>query len=312
MHHKPLVSIIILSFNHQNFIEEAVLSAISQQGNFISEIIIGDDASNDDTQIILKNLQTKYPKIIKLNFQTKNIGVWENLSSTIKKSSGSYLALLDGDDFWLDPFKIDKQLELILSDESIGLVHTNFKQLKEDKLISDNVLNPALVPQGFIYNKLMISNFIANSTVLVKRHAILNAITTLNQYKDVLFIQDYPIWLHISMYNKIAFLAQSTLMYRVLPISHSHFQSIDQKIQRITEVFQLKIFFSKNMEAITKADFINIEALYLRERQLLLWKNHKNINLNFTDLIKHYKTHRKLLPILKFPAMVMRLILKNY
>jgi len=242
MHHKPLVSIIILSFNHQNFIEEAVLSAISQQGNFISEIIIGDDASNDDTQIILKNLQTKYPKIIKLNFQTKNIGVWENLSSTIKKSSGSYLALLDGDDFWLDPFKIDKQLELILSDESIGLVHTNFKQLKEDKLISDNVLNPALVPQGFIYNKLMISNFIANSTVLVKRHAILNAITTLNQYKDVLFIQDYPIWLHISMYNKIAFLAQSTLMYRVLPISHSHFQSIDQKIQRITEVFQLKIF----------------------------------------------------------------------
>ena len=110
---EPLVSICCITYNHEQFIVEAIEGFLKQETDFSFEIIIQDDASTDRTADIIRKYEKKYPKIIKPIYNKEN--QYSKCPSSIllppiKASKGKYIALCEGDDYWTDPLKLQKQI----------------------------------------------------------------------------------------------------------------------------------------------------------------------------------------------------------
>lgn len=119
----PLVSIPIITYNHENFIANAIESVLSQDYPNI-EIIISDDSSTDNTVSIIQNYVHKYPHKIKLLTSQKNMGATQNWYKAISVCSGKYIAGLAGDDYFL-PKKISKQVSAMETDSDISICYTD-------------------------------------------------------------------------------------------------------------------------------------------------------------------------------------------
>jgi glycosyltransferase involved in cell wall biosynthesis len=107
----PLVSVWMITYNQEAYISQAIESVLEQQCDFDFEIVIGEDCSTDNTRKILQTYQKRYPDKIKLVLHDKNIGMVANQNATFKHCRGKYIAMLEGDDFWCDPYKLQKQVD---------------------------------------------------------------------------------------------------------------------------------------------------------------------------------------------------------
>lgn len=112
-----VVSICCLTYNHEQFLMECLNGFVTQKSKYPFEILIHDDASIDSTQEMILDFQSKYPRIVKPLLQTENqrskLGGGMNPRFNYVRSSGAYIAVCEGDDFWTDPFKIEKQVEFL-------------------------------------------------------------------------------------------------------------------------------------------------------------------------------------------------------
>ncbi len=109
----PLISVVITAYNVEAYINKTIDSVLSQKTKYNYEIIIGEDCSTDRTKEILLQYQQLYPNKIKLILQEKNIGVTPNFIASINYSRAKYIALLDGDDYWTNKSKLEKQIEFL-------------------------------------------------------------------------------------------------------------------------------------------------------------------------------------------------------
>lgn len=135
------LSIIMLAYNHEKYIEEALESILIQNVDFNYEIIIGEDCSTDSTPIILKKYEKKYPNILTVLYRKKNLGATKNLYDLLHYINGKYVIFLEGDDFWIDKNKIEKQVQFLEKNPHyIAVSHTcvfvdeNSKRIEEIKL----------------------------------------------------------------------------------------------------------------------------------------------------------------------------------
>ena len=108
------VSINCTTYNQEMYIAEAIESFLMQKTTFSYEILIHDDASTDNTREIIKKYEEKYPDIIKPIYQSENKyskGVKVGYEYNFKRARGKYIALCEGDDYWTDPYKLQKQVD---------------------------------------------------------------------------------------------------------------------------------------------------------------------------------------------------------
>jgi glycosyltransferase involved in cell wall biosynthesis len=112
-----LVSICCLSYNHESYIVRAIEGFLLQKTNFAFEVLIHDDASTDRTAEIIKEYEQKYPLIIKPIYQSENQWSKGLRSLTVKygfpRAKGKYIAICEGDDYWTDPLKLQKQVDFL-------------------------------------------------------------------------------------------------------------------------------------------------------------------------------------------------------
>jgi len=109
---QPKVSVFMITYNHQDYIGEAIESVMNQDYENL-ELVIGEDCSTDNTRKIVKKYSEKYPQKIKLILHEQNVGMHRNTESVIKACDGDYVALIEGDDYWTDYQKISKQVKFL-------------------------------------------------------------------------------------------------------------------------------------------------------------------------------------------------------
>jgi len=147
---QPVVSVFNWSYNHVNFIRQSIESILEQKTTFPIEIIIHDDASNDGTIDIIREYESKYPRLFRNIIQKEN--QWSQGKSVMdplfKTPRGKYIALTHGDDYWTDPYKLQKQVDFLEKNDGYSAcAHANFitdtlgaKKLKQFSM-SDFIIN---------------------------------------------------------------------------------------------------------------------------------------------------------------------------
>ena len=124
---KPLVSVVMITYGHEKYIEEAIKGVFLQKTNFPLELIISNDKSPDSTDEIVKNIIKYAPENISVKYiqHPENIGMLPNLISTLKMAAGKYIAVCEGDDYWIDENKLQKQIDFLEKNEDFTLTFHN-------------------------------------------------------------------------------------------------------------------------------------------------------------------------------------------
>lgn len=112
---KPKLSVVMITYNHENYIEQAVRSVMMQETDFDYELVIGEDCSTDSTREIILRLKEEFPDKIRLLLHPQNIGMIPNMVSTYNTCRGKYIALCEGDDYWTHPKKLQIQVDYMES-----------------------------------------------------------------------------------------------------------------------------------------------------------------------------------------------------
>ena len=126
-----IISVVILTYNQQDTIGRAIDSVLMQQCHVPFEIIIGEDASTDNTRAICQEYATKHPDIIRLFCNDRNKGITDNYFDCLLECRGKYIADCAGDDFWIDPEKLEKEVCVMESHPNVTMVITNWQLYNE-------------------------------------------------------------------------------------------------------------------------------------------------------------------------------------
>lgn len=212
----PTISILILTYNHEKYIRQCLESILCQKVMIPYELVISDDASIDNTVKILREYQSIHSNIHILTNET-NIGLIRNFEKGLKSCTGFYYATCAGDDYWVDEFKLQKQLEFLQNNSNYTLVYTdNSIFIEETGIMIHSRHNPINEPppSGEIFSQLLLDNFISALTIFTYLSNIKNACKSLNLFNAGWQIEDYPIWLEISATSLIGYIPDITALHR--------------------------------------------------------------------------------------------------
>jgi glycosyltransferase involved in cell wall biosynthesis len=120
----PKVSVAMIAYNHERFVAQALESVLAQRVDFPLEIVFGEDCSTDNTRQIVRDMAEKHAGRFNLLLPEKNLGMNRNLAATIKACRGQYVALLEGDDYWIDPEKLQLQVNYLDSHPDCSICFT--------------------------------------------------------------------------------------------------------------------------------------------------------------------------------------------
>lgn len=246
---KNKVSVCVITYNQADYISETLDSILMQKCDFAFEIVIGEDCSQDKTRDICIEYKNKYPDIIKLLLPDKNRGMYTNFIETICHCSGEYIAFCEGDDYWIDPYKLQKQFDFLEANPEYGLIHTKHKiyHQSEDRI---EVLEQNK-HTGDIFNQLLIDNEMATLTVLARTKLVQSAVEEILVANKHLRALDYPIWLYIARYSKIHYVKDITAVYRKLDESASNSKNDLRAYWFIIGMIDIKIFIAKKYDCLS-------------------------------------------------------------
>lgn len=163
------VNTCIITFNQEKYVAQAIESALNQKTEFAQEIIICDDCSTDNTQQIIQSYTEKFPQRIKAYFNEKNLGMLKNWERALTLCNGKYIALLEGDDYWIDENKLQKQFQILEQNKSCSVVFTNAIIQYENKSKPDEKYagtdKPILTTRDLIKN-----NYLPTCTVFMRNN----------------------------------------------------------------------------------------------------------------------------------------------
>lgn len=240
------VSILVCSYNHERFIKHTLQSIADQKTNYSYEIIVADDASTDRTQQIIREFKKKHPDIMKKTIlRTKNVGIGSNYYEALCLAEGEYLAICDGDDYWVDDEKLEKQISFLEANREYTVACADFrihevgKPDEEDTEfnITKYLRGSCGMKKKYTIHDLVFSRFIASCT-MVLRWKLKNRVPEfLKEYQVI----DFPLSLIHASCGFIKVFPEVMSVYNVHPksISNSaHATVLNDSIRLMAELNQ--------------------------------------------------------------------------
>lgn len=209
------VSIICNAFNHGKYIRDALNGFVMQKTDFRFEVLVHDDASKDNTADIIREFEAKYPDIIKPIYQTENQyskNVWITDVYQLRRSKGKYIAICEGDDYWLDPCKLQKQYDALESHPEVDIcVHASTLVNAEDGSVSGTVEHGSevtIIPVEKVIEGG--GDFVSTNSIFVRREIL----TDRRKFVDVCPL-DYTYQISGSIKGGMLYLPDNMSAYRV-------------------------------------------------------------------------------------------------
>ncbi|MCK9561191.1 MAG: glycosyltransferase [Bacteroidales bacterium] len=261
---KPLVSIFCVSYNHEQFIAQALDGFVMQKTNFDYEIVISDDCSTDNTKSIINEYIQKHPKLFKDVSPRKNLGMQKNWLHTLSECTGKYIALCEGDDYWTDADKLQKQLDFMEQHEDCALTYHPVEIINNEKL---NRTYPYDAPIDVASTSdVIMFHFIPTCSVMFTAKSVEKLPPWLKKARSF----DIALEMIVSLFGKIAYISDLMAVYRqhMGGISkskvHQHKGALSQLY--ILQKFNIYTHYSFNDSIRTKMKKITSYHLKLRNQ----------------------------------------------
>jgi glucosyltransferase len=239
---KPRVSVVCVCYNHVDFIERTIQGFLKQKTTFPYDIIIGDDFSTDGTVEIIENYYNKNKDKITPIFRNRNIGGGNNLINCLDIAKGDYIAYCEGDDYWIDDLKLQKQFDILESNTDIGLVWTDIdlNDLQEKKLVR-SVFRNSYFPVYSNFEQILTNKpFFAPSTWLYRKEYA-NLFTKYLDYAD----GSFPFILDVIKCTKIFHIDEVTGVYTKRLESASNNTNPIKRFEFAKLVFIIQLDYAK-------------------------------------------------------------------
>lgn len=211
-----LVSIVCNTYNHEDYISDAIESFLMQKTNFKYEILIHDDASTDKTAEIIKEYEKKHPNIIKPIYQKEN-----QHSKGVKfgkinrdRANGKYYALCEGDDYWTDPYKLQKQVDYLEKNPDCSVCVHAALMIDSESGKTIKKIRPSLQSREFSIEEVIDGGggLFATNSMVYKRY--MGSIRPDFYYKNKTSFSDYQLMILLALLGKVYFIDEDMSVYR--------------------------------------------------------------------------------------------------
>lgn len=250
---KPLVSIENLVYNHEKYIAQALDGFLMQKTDFPFEVIVHDDASTDNSAQIIRKYEKKFPSIIKPIYETENqyskhdgsLGRIVN-----SKLSGKYIALCEGDDYWIDENKLQMQVDFLENNPEYGMCYTKAKPYNQ----SMQKFNKKSIGADFdgFEDLLKNGNRIPTLTTVYRKDLLDKYQKEIQPGNKGWLMGDYPMWLYFSHESKVKFFDKVTAVYRVLENSASHSVDVEKQFRFEKSNREIRQFYANKYNIIVE------------------------------------------------------------
>jgi glycosyltransferase involved in cell wall biosynthesis len=265
----PLVAVFMVTYNHENFIRQAIESVLMQKTTFPIKLFIGEDCSTDQTLAICTRYKEENPEKIEVRFNKQNIGATNNAKQIYEacfSSGAKYIAMLEGDDYWTDTYKLQKQVDFLEKELDYSICFHPVKILKDQEIIDDYITRE--VPDTTSIMDLADGNYIHTPSVVFRNKLF-------DQFPTLFFkapVGDYFLHMLNAKYGKIKKMNECMAIYRLHP--NGAFSSISHniRIQKwLTLIYLMIPSFNGNVR--NKL----LENFYLQVRTILLYDSEVSI-----------------------------------
>jgi glycosyltransferase involved in cell wall biosynthesis len=255
---EPLVSISCITYNHENFIRDAIEGFLMQKTTFPVEILIHDDASTDNTANIIIEYETTYPQLIKPIYQTENkYSTQRGYITRIQneRTRGKYIAKCEGDDFWTDPLKLQKQVDFLENNpeyvascggyESLN-VKTGERKVEIEKRLLKN-------KKGFTFtlSEMSLFFFTKTLTTVFRTDIVIENLNVIKNYKNS---RDAHLYYHTMKHGKGYYFGDILGVYRIHKGGVKSL--VGDKANKLSAYERSKEMFEKNRDFYTRALFL--------------------------------------------------------
>ena len=220
----PTITVVVVTYNQEEYIGKCIESILEQQCTVPYNVIIADDCSKDNSRSIIRSYQIKYPERIVALLQETNRGVLLNYADAIDLAKGKYICFCDGDDYWCDSLKLQKQYDCLESRPGYGVVRTAGWRLLENGIMED-AEDGACDLEGDVRSLTNYGPIGLTSTFFFNRD-LLQYIDIRDWAKRGITMEDYPMNAIFAHHTKFAYLNDKTAVYRATPISVSKGRSV--------------------------------------------------------------------------------------
>jgi glycosyltransferase involved in cell wall biosynthesis len=264
------VSVSLVTYNHENFIAQAIESILMQKVNFNYEIIIGEDCSDDKTRDIVTHYYHKYPDKIRLILPEKNLGCYGQkiFVQTLKACQGEYVALLDGDDYWNSIYKLQMQVDFLNKHSECAICCHDIRQYLEDtqKFARFNRFKP----KRFSTIEDMLKCYFAHTSATMYRNGLFDEFP---EWYESVMCGDWVLHILNAQYGKIGYIDKVMSIYRI------HSQGIFSSMKTAEQIYEslkcykyLNAYFKYKYADIIKAQegcsYYELATIYKREGDL--------------------------------------------
>ncbi|WP_303409293.1 glycosyltransferase, partial [uncultured Muribaculum sp.] len=265
------------------------------------------DHSTDGTEEIIKEYAKQYPDIIKPLFEKENqYSLGKPIGSAVwnlPRARGEYIAICEGDDYWTDPYKLQKQVDFLESHPDYGMCYTKVKRFvpKNNKFI-DEWGGP-----NETMDKLLIENTIPTLTAVFHKAIYYNYLTEIHPSKRGWLMGDYPIWLYFAQNSKIKFINETTGVYRICTESASHSNDLEKIIRFNNSYHDIRTWYNSRQNTVPQKKLDQNQAVLLfnssvfrssKEYAKLYYKRIENKTLKIR--IKYWACMLGVYPIIRY------------
>jgi len=249
---EPLVSVLMVTYNHARYIRKSIDGVLAQRTNFPYELVIGEDCSTDGTRQIVFDYQRRYPDTIRVITSERNVGGKKNVIRTRRACRGKYIAFCEGDDYWHHPEKLQMQADFLENHPECGLVYSNYnvEDVRSKTLIRDFisykewVVQDKLTPMYFLDGKMSVT--ILTCTVMV-RNELLKKVIEADPYlyeSGHFLMGDIQTWVEVSAIAETGYIPESLATYNVSEESATRSNNVLSELRFQASLSELTLYLS--------------------------------------------------------------------
>lgn len=226
-----LVAIHCLVYNHEPYLRDCFEGFVMQKTNFRFVAIVHEDCSTDNSAAIIREYEAKYPDIFRPIYETENQyskpdgSLGRIMNAAIDATGAKYIAMCEGDDYWTDPYKLQKQVDILEADETLMACCTDCAMVDNHSVIMKEKRGGVVkddIPGRYNLRDFFRDNHQYPTLSVVYRNTHTEEVRAKHRHTENAFLGDWTLWICLLIYGDMYYLNEVTCAYRINPTSVTH------------------------------------------------------------------------------------------